>query len=98
MGLLAMCAPAWAQTKPLQELPGDLVHWSTMPMAVPNTIRQVGVEEGPISAMVWGPTKGSAVLLRSASEELWALVKPDPAPEHGPRPKRPVGMILSYEF
>ncbi|MBI4354751.1 MAG: hypothetical protein HY595_05885 [Candidatus Omnitrophica bacterium] len=86
-----------AERKPIEQLPGDVVRWSTTWAEIPKQMFQVGQEEGPLSGLTWGSAKGTAVMIRSTTDVVWELVKPDSHPEPKGREKKP-GVILHYEF
>jgi hypothetical protein len=97
MAMTALAALAGAQTKPIEDLPGDVAHWSSLPLEVPKAMASVGGEEGPISAVTWGPAKGTAVVIQTLTEDVWLAVKPEPdKPAH--RRHEPVGPLFRYEF
>ena len=86
-----------AESKPIEQLPGDVVRWSTTWMEIPNQMVQVSRDEGPVSGLLWGPAKGTALMIRSPTAALWEMVRPEqravpPGREQG------AGALLRYEF
>ena len=98
VSVVLVTAPmAQAESRPLAQLPADVVRWSTLWMAIPEQMYEVGQEEGPLSAVTWGPAKGTAKFIDSTAKEVWACVKPDEHPVR--RASDDVkGAILRYEF
>ena len=88
----------FAESRPLEQLPKDLLRWSTLWMDIPKQMYEVGQEEGPLAALTWGPTKGTAVMLQSTTQELWDVVKPDKRPQRSQGVDNPKGLIVRYEF
>ena len=86
-----------AESKPLSELPRDLARWSTLWMDVPRAMYDVGMEEGPVTAMTWGPVKGTAMLIQTTTQTLWEMAQPEKRPGHRSNGQRP-GVIFQYEF
>lgn len=89
-GLFCSVAASAAESKPLTDLPSDLAHWSTLWMELPQQMYGVGQEEGPVSAMTWGPVRGTVMVMEATSKALWDAVKQDARPGRG--------AILRYEF
>ena len=91
----------FAESRPLKQLPGDLVRWSTIWKDIPQQMYEVGQESGPVAAVLWGPTKGTAVMVQSTTKELWSVMKPDQRQDHDSydvEEDSPTGLILRYEF
>lgn len=86
-----------AERKPIEQLPGDVVRWSTTWAQIPKQMTEVSREEGPLSGLTWGPAKGTALMFRATTEALWELAQPDEQPVARGRDREP-GMILRYEF
>lgn len=86
-----------AESKPLSELPGDLARWSTLWMDVPRAMYDVGMEEGPLTAVTWGPVKGTVMLVNTATRTLWEMAQPEKPTAHTSQGRRP-GVIFQYEF
>jgi len=97
VGLLISPA-AFAESRPIEQLPGDVVRWSTLWVAIPKSMVEVGQEDGPLAALTWGPVKGTAALVESTAKEVWDTVKPDHTPGHRPNSPHPKGLIFRYEF
>ncbi len=89
-----------AATKPLNQLPADVARWSTLWVAVPKDMVEVGREHGPLAALTWGPAKGMTTLVRSTASEIWDTVKPDKNKKRSRLANRgrPTGAIFRYEF
>jgi len=85
---------AFAESKAIRQLPTDVARWSTLWLAVPKDMVEVGREHGPLAALTWGPAKGMTTLVRSTASEIWDTVKVDQQSER----QRPAGAILCYEF
>ena len=95
------CAAAMtqaAESKPLSELPRDLVRWSTLWMDVPRAMYAVGMEEGPLTAVTWGPVKGTAMLMKTTAQTLWEAAQPEQRPGYQSQARRPAGVMFQYEF
>lgn len=90
VGLSCSVAAYAADAKPLEDLPSDLAHWSTLWMELPKQMYGVGQEEGPVSAMTWGSVRGTVKLVDATSKAVWAAAKQDSRPGRG--------AILRYEF
>jgi len=86
-----------AQSKPLSELPGDLARWSTLWMDVPRAMYDVGMEEGPVAAVTWGPVKGTVMLIHTTTRTLREMAQPEKPTAHKSQGRRP-GVIFQYEF
>ena len=95
---MSLSSAAFAESKPIEQLPKDLARWSTMWVEIPEQMMQVGREDGPVAALTMGPTQGTAKFLQSTGEEVWKAVKPDHRPGHQPGEDTPQGAILRYEF
>ena len=89
---------AAAESKPLGQLPKDVLRWATMWTAIPQEMYAVGQEQGPLAAMTWGPAKGTAVFVDATARELLRTAKSDKRPGHQTPNQRPAGPILRYEF
>ena len=68
---------AWAESRPMKDLPADLVQWSTMWVEVPKQMVEVGKDDWALAALTWGPAKGTAMMLKSGTKKLWDSMKPD---------------------
>jgi hypothetical protein len=88
---------AWAEGRPIEQFPGDVVRWSTMWVEVPQQMYAVGQADGPFAALTWGPAKGTAAFIESATQELWDALKPDTRPGHS-SPRGVQGALFRYEF
>ena len=93
-----MTAAQAAEGKPISELPGDLVRWSTLWMDIPRAMYDVGMEEGPLTAVTWGPVKGTAILMNTTTHTLWDAAQPETRRGHKSRASRTPGVIFQYEF
>jgi len=99
MGLLMSAgASVSAESKPIEQLPKDVVRWSTLWVNVPKEMVEVGQEYGPLAALTWGPTKGTAVMIESTTEELWKAMKPDKRSRRRLEGDGTKGLIFRYEF
>ena len=87
-----------ADTRPIEQLPKDIWRWSTLWTHIPGEMAKVGQEEGVVSAVAWGPAKGTAVMIEATADELWSTVKPNQKKRRGQRYEQPLGAILRYEF
>ena len=96
--LCRMTAAQAAESKPLSELPRDLVRWSTLWMDIPRAMYDVGMEEGPLNAVTWGPVKGTAMLMGTTTQTLWSVVQPETRQGHKSKASPTPGVILQYEF
>lgn len=93
-----MASAQAAESKPIHELPRDLVRWSTMWMDIPRAMYDVGMEEGPVTAVMWGPVKGAVMLVNTTTQALWEAAQPEKRPGHQSNRPRPAGVIFQYEF
>lgn len=96
--LLGWSPSAFAASRPIEQLPEDIARWSTLWVAVPKSVVEVGRVHGPLAALTWGPAKGLAALVESTTNEVWNTVKPDEKPSDRPRSQHPKGLIFRYEF
>ena len=94
--LLSGTRPVGAESRPLKRLPEDVLRWSTLWLTIPQEMVAVGRDEGAVSALVWGPVKGTAVLVNSTTEEVWGAVKPDQPSARRDGKQAAIG--LRYEF
>ena len=90
--------PAWAEGRPIEKLPGDVVRWSTMWMMIPAEIAKETREHGPVAGVMWGPAKGTAVMLDSTSREIWKASTAPDRPSIAPKRSNPKGPIFRYDF
>ena len=97
-GFIAGEPLAFAASRPIKQLPGDIVRVSTFWMAIPKQMHKVGQEHGPLAALTWGPAKGMTTLVRSTASEIWDTVKPDKKRSRLASRSRPKGVIFRYEF
>lgn len=95
-GLMATAQAA--ESKPIRELPRDLARWSTLWMDVPQAIYDVGMAEGPVAAVMWGPVMGTAKLMSTTTRTLQEVAQPEQRPAYQSQARRPAGVILQYEF
>ena len=89
---------ALAASKPIGQLPKDVMRWSTMLVEIPKQMVNVGKEQGPLAALTWGPVKGTAHLVESTVKEAWSTVKPEQKQARRPEDERLGGPIFRYEF
>ena len=87
-----------AEARPIKELPRDVLRWSTLWSHIPRQMVDVGREEGVVSALTWGPVRGTAVMVQKTGDEVWSAVKPAQNTRQGVHRNDPVGAILRYEF
>lgn len=97
--LLILLAPrvALAKSKPIEQLPKDLLRWSFCWTAIPQQMAEVSRDDGALAGMTWGPTKGTAVMVESTTRELWDAAKPDGRPA-GRRKSDVRGVLFRYDF
>ena len=86
-----------AEVRPIEALPKDVVRIGTLWSHIPRQMAEVGREDGMVSAVIWGPVRGAAVMVQKTGDELWSTVKPA-KPRKGVHRNDPVGAILRYEF
>ena len=101
IGLCGAALAAWAESRPIQELPKDVVHWSTVWTEVPKQMIEVNRDLGPLAALTWGPAKGTVVMVRTTGEALWNTMKTEgsaPPRSSDARAKDINGPIFRYEF
>lgn len=84
----------FAATKPIGQLPKDVVRWSTIWVEIPKQMVNVGKEQGPLAALTWGPVKGTVSFVQSAVKEAWETAKADDRPKN----KGSNGSIFRYVF
>ncbi len=87
-----------AESRPIEQLPQDVVRWSTLWTAIPRQMYEVGQEEGPLAALTLGPAKGVATFVASTTEEAWNVMKPDEKPGQPSTRGNPAGLIFRYKF
>ncbi|MBI2884762.1 MAG: hypothetical protein HYY15_01145 [Candidatus Omnitrophica bacterium] len=105
IGLCGAGIAVWADSRPIQELPKDVVHWSTVWTEVPKQMVEVNRDLGPLAALTWGPAKGTVVMLQTTGEALWNTLKYEEStkqrrrasPSYGSN-KSIKGPIFRYEF
>ena len=86
-----------AETRPIAQLPGDLVRWTTVWTDVPQQMYAVTLDHGPVAGLTWGPTKGTALMVTSTTKEIWGAMQRDERPGH--RSNEDVnGPLFRYEF
>lgn len=104
LGLVFGCfwcrgARAYAESRPIEQLPRDLAKWSTMWWAIPEQMVDVASVYGPVAALTWGPAKGTWTMLDRTSRDVWQAAKSEKRPGRtSPYRKQPAGAILRYEF
>lgn len=91
-------AASAAESKPIEQLPRDVMRWATMWTAIPQEMFGVGQEEGPLAALTWGPAKGTVVFVDAATRELWNAAKSNKRTEQRTSGKQSTNPILRYEF
>ena len=95
-------ATAYAESRPIKQLPSDLARWSTMWVAVPEEMYHVGHDYGPIAGLTWGPAKGAAKMVEFTTKEVWSALKVDEKEKRRrgqyARTGGPKGPIFRYEF
>lgn len=90
--------PVFAESRPIEQLPGDVVRWSTVWMAIPTEIAKETREHGPVAGFMWGPAKGTAIMLNSTSREIWKASTAPDRPSIAPKRSNPKGPIFRYDF
>ena len=90
-GTIGVASVQAAESKPIEELPADLARWSMLWGELPKGMYAVEREEGPLSAMTWGPVRGTVMVVDATAKAIWDAAKQD---KHGGRP----GVLLRYEF
>lgn len=95
---LLIVPPVQAESRPLKQLPKDLVRWSTLWMTVPEQMMDVAVDYGPLAAVTWGPAKGTATMVERTTRDLWNATKPDKHPGAQRDPSRLKGPVFRYTF
>ena len=91
---------AFAASRPIKQLPEDVVRMSMSWLVIPRDMIEVGREHGPLAALTWGPAKGITTLVRSTASKIWDTVKPDKNKKRSRLASRgrPKGAIFRYEF
>lgn len=95
---LAGTGAAQAEGRSIKQLPSDLVRCSLLWTEVPKQMVEVGKDEGPVAALTWGPVKGTAVMVESATKGIWDVMKSNHATRRYSSRKNPSGPIFRYEF
>ena len=90
--------PAWAESRPLKQLPKDLARWSTMWIAIPQQMIDVGLDYGPVAAVTWGPAKGTAKMVEDTTQDMWDAMKPEPHPGQRRHDEGTKAAIFRYTF
>ena len=44
----------FAESRPIGQLPSDVMRWSTLWLTVPASMVETGQEYGPVAALTWG--------------------------------------------
>ena len=96
--LAATTATAFAESRPLEQLPSDAARLSTEWVAVPAQIAETHRYYGPLAAATWGPVKGAAVMARATTADLWQAFRPDRKPGHSRPGASTRGALFRYEF
>ena len=98
--LMIAAAPAWAKPRPIDQLPVDVMRWSTMWIEVPQEIGEVNRESGPFVAMTVGPAVGTAKMVQRTSLDLWDAMLPDTRPgmRASTKGRGAAGPVFRYEF
>ena len=91
-------ASAWAEGRSIKQLPSDVARCSLFWIDVPKQMVEVGKDDGPVAALTWGPVKGTAVMVASATQNVWDLMKSNQATTHDSSRKNPNGPVVRYEF
>ena len=89
---------AQAEGRSIKQLPSDLVQCSLLWTEVPKQMVEVGKDDGPVAALTWGPVKGTAVMVASATQNVWDVMKSNHATMHDSSRKNPNGPVVRYEF
>ena len=97
-GLMSGGPLALAASRPITQLPEDVVRMSTSWMVIPKDMVEVGREHGPLAALTWGPAKGMTTFVRSTASGIWDTVKLDKTRSRPASRGRPNGAIFRYEF
>ena len=98
--LMIAAAPAWAKPRPIDQLPDDVLRWSTMWIKVPQEIGEVNREAGPLAAMTVGPAVGTAKMVQRTGRDIWEAMLPDQRPgmRTSSKGRGPAGPVFRYEF
>ena len=97
--LLMLHAPsALARSRPIGQLPKDLVRWSTLWVSIPQQMYAVNQEQGAVAALTWGPTKGAAMMIHATGKEVWDVMKVDESRRLSSREHKTGQMLFRYEF
>ena len=84
------------QTKPIGELPQDVVSLSTGWTQIPKGAYEVAKEHGPVAGAILGPVKGTATFVKWTAEELWNALKTET--DQKPQSLEERGLAFRYEF
>ena len=96
--MLGGVSAVWAESRPIKQLPGDVVRWSMVWTHIPEDMATVGYEDGPLAAVTWGPMKGTASMVHATTDELWSVLKPDTGHARPRRADDLHGVIVRYTF
>ena len=98
MAMSLMCAPSvMAEDRPLKQFPADVMRWSTMWAVIPRQMIAVEREQGPLAAVIVGPTNGMAAMVESTGTEVWHAMQPETNPAQ--RYKNDEGgAVFRYDF
>ena len=96
--MLGVTGIAFAEDRPLEQLPDDVFRWSTMWTNVPKEMAEVGHEDGALAAVTVGPAKGAVRMVEATTLDVWHAVKEnDREPKHL-HPDDPKGVVFRYTF
>jgi len=88
----------FADARPIQQLPADVMRWSTLWIAIPGSMAQVAQEHGPLAAVTWGPAKGTMAFVQSTAKEVWDPARLDKDSGRRFEDERPNEIAFRYTF
>lgn len=84
--------------KSVTEIPSDIGRWMTTWKVLPETVKQVAENHGPVAAVFYGPAKGALKFARNSSEEAWDAVAVDQDERAKGSHGHSEGLVLRYQF
>ena len=95
--LINWASVGFAQTKPLSDLPQDVVMFSTGWTEIPKQMYQAGQESGTIAGVARGSAEGAGNFVTKTARGIWNVLKPNPEHQAG-RLDQPSGLAFRYAF
>ncbi len=93
--MMSDASVASADNRPVEQLPADIVRWSTLWTLVPEQMAESHLAQGPVAGVTIGVARGVAKLVCVTGEEVWHIARTDRRPGHR---HEPGALLLRYEF